>query len=129
MRKRRTLTLPSPLSSRERVQTALKRHGKRFQAAEQEARLAADRAVNQLKTGEPLENGAEGKLTLQAPQGRSDAVMASVAEGDVLVARSGNVEPVGVGELLRVAVGRRQRDEDHLPGVNRLAAQRNRLDR
>ena len=52
-----------------------------------------------------MQQGQEGDLPFNAGQGRPQAVMDAVAEGQVAVVAAEDVEAVGVGELPRVAVG------------------------
>src|SRR3954451_23220410 len=59
----------------------------------------------QLHVGEPAEHGREGDLAFQAGQRRAQAEVGAAAECEVAVRGAADVEAVGVGELLGVAVG------------------------
>lgn len=58
-----------------------------------------------LDVGQALEHEVEGHFCFEAGQGRAEAKVDAVTEGEMPVGRAVNVEAVGVGELLLVAVG------------------------
>jgi hypothetical protein len=64
-----------------------------------------DQGFGQPQRGEPLEERAEHDLKLHAREGSAQAVVRTVAEGQVGVVFSRQVQPVGIGEHGRVAVG------------------------
>src|SRR6266540_2264930 len=68
------------------------------------------------------EKRGERGLALQAGEGRAEAVVDAVPVAEVLVVAAGEVEDVGVPEPLRVAVRRREDDEDRIAGGDVLPA-------
>ena len=53
----------------------------------------------------------------------------SKSKGDVLVDRSADIEEMRIGEVSRVAIGRRQKEKYEIAAANGLAAQRDILER
>src|SRR4029450_13539360 len=62
------------------------------------------RLLDRLHAGEPLKQRAERRLQLDPPQRRPEAEVDAGAERQVRVRRPADVETVGIGEDLRVAV-------------------------
>ena len=69
------------------------------------------------------QQGQEGDLPFDARQGRPQAVVDAVAEGDVAVVGAEDVEAVGFGELLRVPVGGSLHGPDALSRPKPFASQ------
>src|SRR5450432_1258291 len=83
-----------------------------------EARLFAD----QSDFWEPKEQGAQSSLRFHAGQRGADAVVGTLAEGEVTVRGSSEVEPVGLLETKGVAVGRAEHQVHDLAGDDAIAA-------
>src|SRR6185312_14263953 len=74
-----------------------------------ELRRLAERGV-----GEAAGERGERQLRLEPPEAGADAVVRAPAEGDVLAVGAREVERVGRGELLGIAVGRAEHEKDAL---------------
>ena len=68
------------------------------------------------------EHGGKGDAALEAGEWCTGAIMVAVAQGEMMIQFAGDIETVRVGEMTRVAIGRRQHGQDEVPAVNRLAA-------
>src|SRR5439155_7140256 len=77
----------------------------RLQRAERDARLIIQVLRLELEVGEPLCQSLEDFLTLDTSQGRAQAMVNSISEGHVRVRLPADIEFVGVGEHIRIAVG------------------------
>src|ERR1700742_1696865 len=73
-------------------------------AAQDEVVTVGGTVVDQLQTGQGGEAG-QGELPLHPGQGSAEAEVDALAERDEAAGLAGQVEPVGVGERLGVAVG------------------------
>ena len=73
--------------------------------------------------GEAAEEGLERDLGLEPRERRSEAVVTAAAEGEVLRVGPADVEPIGLGEALRVPIGGVE-DRDHeLAAADRVATE------
>ena len=89
-----------------------------------------DHAVHHLEGGarhdpevaEALDQHAERHAALEPGEGRAEAEVDAVAEGDVPVRAAPDVEPLGIRELGFVAVRRADPGDGRLAGPERLAA-------
>ena len=88
------------------------------------ARPAAFGRAGEFDVAEPGEELADRHPSFHAGERHPGAGMHPGAEGEVPVGRPRDVEPVGVGELRRVAVGAADRHVDVSPGRELRAAQR-----
>ena len=70
----------------------------------------------------PPQQGRDRQLGFKPCQGRAQTVVDTVAEGDMRVVLTGDIEPVGCGKLRRVMVGRAEHNQDLLVLLNTLAA-------
>src|SRR5207237_10281014 len=84
----------------------------RLQRPESDAGLIFQLLPFDLQAREPLRQGLEDLLTLHARQGRAQTMVDPIAEGHVRVRLPGNVELVGVGEHLGIAIGGRYEPAD-----------------
>jgi hypothetical protein len=85
--------------------------------------LAADRFQRDIAHAAdisyPLKQLGQDDAGLQACERGADAEVDAVAEGDVAIRRSPDIEAVGIGKLRLVAVGRADLGHDHLARADR----------
>src|SRR6516165_7070804 len=84
-------------------------HRQRFERAERDARLIVQLLGRRRQVWEALGQSLEDLLAFDPRQGRTQAVVNSVSEGHMRVWLPRNVEPVGFGEHVGIAVGRRDK--------------------
>src|SRR5260370_23620247 len=94
----------------------------RFQRAEGDARLIVQLLGSYLQVGEALRERLEDLLTFHPSQGRPEAVVNPISESHVRVRLSGNVEPVGIGEHLGIAIGGGDEPADAIVLAHHLVA-------
>src|SRR5262249_47832728 len=102
--------LPQPGTRRR----ASKGYRERFEAAQAEVLPVPGRRPVQSHAGRAAEQRLEDDAALRPRQRRPQAEMRPQTEGDVFVVRTADVQPVGVGELFRVAVGRSEQQQHRL---------------
>ena len=74
-----------------------------FQRAKLDARLILEGVGGEPERGEPLRQRPKHLLALDPGQRRAEAVVDPRPEGEMGVGLSGNIEPIGVGEVFIVA--------------------------
>src|SRR5262245_1391572 len=82
-------------------------HGERFERPECDAWLIFQLFLYQMERWEPIDQGGESLLTLDAGQRRPETLMDPGSESYVRVRIPRDVEPVGLREPRGVAIGRR----------------------
>src|SRR6195952_1690486 len=95
---------PGDSLSLSRASDRLRRAGARGRESGRAGRAAPVRRAG--SSGSGGESGPDRAFALDPRQAHADALMDARAEGDVPVRRACDVEPVGIRELFRVAVGR-----------------------
>src|SRR3989304_1696618 len=91
-------------------------HRQRAQPTVDDVLFVLWRLGEQVQAAEPPDERREGDLALDAGERRAEAEVDAEAEGEMAAVASGDVEPIGFGEGVRVAV--RGADEDHrLPAL------------
>lgn len=71
--------------------------------------------LGQLHRAQAFEQQGEGHRAFEAGEGRTDAEVRPVPEGEVIARRPAEVEPVRIGEPPPVPVGRPDQKADDLP--------------
>ncbi len=102
----------------------LKGNRQSIQAAQAQIRAPGERARLQLQIGHPPQHALKGGLTLYAGQGRSKAEMTCPGKGHVTVVLPPQVQAIGIGKALRVAVRRAHYGDHRLPLADCFVAQR-----
>ncbi len=94
------------------------RHRQLAQAAEGLARLPDQLVGRQPHIGQAAHQRAKGDLPFEQGERCADAVVDAVAERDVPILLAPDVEPVGVGKLRWIAVGRAQDRDGVITGAD-----------
>src|SRR5688572_4213239 len=81
--------------------------------------------ARQLEMFEPFQNRWNGNSGLQSPEWRPQAKMNAMAECNVRIGISRDVEPVRLGELLRVVIRRADHRQHEFSRRNRLTVHLN----
>src|SRR5262249_34599820 len=68
------------------------------------------------------QQGGKGDVALKARQRRAEAKMCSGTEREVLIIRARDIEAVGLGKALRIAVCRSHNSDHRLPATDWLAS-------
>src|SRR5436309_1370390 len=94
--------------------SGLERHRQDLQAAESKVRPPDEGRGLESEVGHAAQHRPEGDLPLDPRERRAEAEVSGPAEGEVTVVLAGNVETIGVGEALGIAVGRAHHRNDYL---------------
>ena len=74
-----------------------------------------------MQVWEAMEEGVEGDAAFEAGEGSTETVMDAVAEGEVFVGCTLDVEAIGLVEVSVVAVGGGEGDADDVAALNMVA--------
>ena len=94
-----------------------------FQAAQAEVFAPDQRLAGQLKIGEPVQQRFEGDMSFEAGQGCAEAEMGGPAEGEMAIVGAIEIEAVGIGKSLGIAIAGGHHGDHRLPLANLLAAE------
>jgi hypothetical protein len=103
--------------------SSLQNGGQGLEAAKPDA-PGSDRRSREPVAGKPLEEAGQCNAALQPGERHADALMRALREGQVPVGLAGEIEAVGLGELLGVAIAGTDAQGDAAAGGQVMTAER-----